>query len=117
MKHLHRPYDFTMTMMSGLAFHQNEAASRYIPIYFNEYKEIFDFIPPFLCANQLSGFRIPIELNKLIGFVKQTPIGETEMSQKVRFFVEKLKKQVTSLKMDSHTKCFKRQCTKVEKKF
>ena len=84
--HLQRPYDFTMTMLSGLAFHQNEA-SRYIPIYVDQYKDIFDFIPPFLCASKIPGFQIPFELDRLIGFMQNKPV-EVVIFSSVKFIFQ-----------------------------
>jgi len=114
---LQRPFDFTMKVLSGLAFRQNEA-SRYIPVYIKEYKQIFSHIPPFLCASKLCGFQVPDKLKDLIRYVKQ--ISETsqdpeakDKKEKLEFFVQKLKSQAKTMYGDTHKNCYKQQCCQV----
>ena len=97
--------------MSGLAFRQNQI-SRYIPIYIKDYEEAFHFIPPFLCASKSNGYQVPTQLRELICHMTGDSTNQ-DMSQKLDFFLQKLKSQADNIENGVHKQCFKHQCLQV----
>ncbi|XP_066929848.1 uncharacterized protein [Clytia hemisphaerica] len=110
---LQRPFDFTIKILSGLAFRHNKI-SRYIPIYIKDYEQIFNFIPPFLCASKSNGFQVPMQLRELIHHMTGDSTTNRELSLKLDFFLQKLKSQADHIENGLHKQCFSHQCLQGE---
>lgn len=109
----HRPYEFTLKMLSGLAFYQNDC-SRYLPLYLTPYEKVVDFLPSFLNSSTTFGYQLPKDVQKLIRRLtgkkklKVTP----ERSAKDKYFLERMESKLISICENQHPHCTRENCIK-----
>ncbi|XP_057296786.1 uncharacterized protein LOC130625701 [Hydractinia symbiolongicarpus] len=109
----HRPYEFAVRMIGGLAFHQNDS-SRYIPIYLSSYKEAVKFIPSFVNASMSFGYQVPKDIKKLLLRITSEKQLQTtaDRTAKDKFFINKMENQRKKIMKEQHLNCIKEYCTK-----
>ncbi|XP_057314130.1 uncharacterized protein LOC130655397 isoform X2 [Hydractinia symbiolongicarpus] len=109
----HRPYEFAVKVISGLAYHQNDS-SRYIPLYLTSYEKALSLMPSFLIATQDMGFQIPRELSQLMRRLlgSTVPSKTKEQLVKMNFFINKMKTACKKIECEKHTTCSQDNCNK-----
>lgn len=109
----HRPYEFAVNVISGLAYHQNDS-SRYIPLYLTSYEKALSLMPSFLIATQDMGFQIPRELPQLIRRLLGSTIPSKTKEQivKMNFFINRMKTAFKKIECEKHTTCSEDNCNK-----
>lgn len=112
----HRPYEFALKVISGLAYY-NGTSSRYIPIYLTNIKKAIHLLPSFLTASTSLGYQLPKEVNKLLSRLllnhKRMLTKTVERKVKDKFFVERMKSVVKKITEAKHGVCCNQSCIKV----
>jgi len=74
-------------------------------------------IPMFLIAGQNTGYKIPQQINDLVGFLKRTERRDfpKESMNKMKFFTERIKTQANIYLKEKHLNCCKEICFQVLK--
>ncbi|XP_057290655.1 uncharacterized protein LOC130613323 [Hydractinia symbiolongicarpus] len=109
----HRPYEFALKIIGGMAFHQNDS-SRYIPMYLSSYKEAVKIIPSFLNASTSFGYQLPQDMKKLLSRItsKKQLQATSERIAKDKFFFNKMYEHRKKISAKEHPHCIKEYCTK-----
>ncbi|XP_057289448.1 uncharacterized protein LOC130612168 [Hydractinia symbiolongicarpus] len=109
----HRPYEFALKIIGGMAFHQNDS-SRYIPMYLSSYKESVKTIPSFLNASTSFGYQLPQDIKKLLSRItsKKQLQATGERIAKDQFFIKKMNEHRKKILEKQHPHCIKEYCTK-----
>ncbi|XP_057289970.1 uncharacterized protein LOC130612641 [Hydractinia symbiolongicarpus] len=109
----HRPYEFALKIIGGLAFHQNDS-SRYIPMYLSSYKESVNIIPSFLNASTSFGYQLPQDMKKLLLRIttEEQFQATSERTVKDEFFINRMNEHRRKIITKEHPHCIKEYCTK-----
>ncbi|XP_057313759.1 uncharacterized protein LOC130655075 [Hydractinia symbiolongicarpus] len=109
----HKPYEFTLKMLSGLAFHQNDC-SRYLPLYLTSYEKVVDLLPSFLNSSTTFGYQLPKDVQKLIRrFTGKKKLKVTpERAAKDKYFLERMESRLISICENQHPHCTRENCRK-----
>ncbi|XP_057317192.1 uncharacterized protein LOC130662360 isoform X2 [Hydractinia symbiolongicarpus] len=109
----HKPYEFALKIIGGLAFHQNDS-SRYIPMYLSSYKESVNIIPSFLNASTSFGYQLPQNIKKLLLRItsEEQLQATSERMVKDEFFINKMNEHSKKIIAKEHPHCIKDYCTK-----
>jgi len=72
-------------------------------------------IPMFLIAGKNVGYKIPQQINDLVGFLKRTERKDfpKESMNKMKFFMERIKTQANKYMKEKHLSCCKEKCRQV----
>ena len=110
----HKPYEFALRVISGLAYHTN-SCSRYIPMYLSTYNEAVHLLPSFLNASASFGYRIPKDVGKLLCRILQIEklCNTEEREIKDKFFIDRIKATAKIFLERCHPNCSVENCTKV----
>ncbi|XP_057312895.1 uncharacterized protein LOC130654349 isoform X3 [Hydractinia symbiolongicarpus] len=109
----HKPYEFALRVISGLAYHNN-SCSRYIPMYLTSYNEAVHLLPSFLNASTSFGYRIPKDTYKLICriFNLERLTQTNERQAKDNYFIDRMKSTAKLIVDSHHETCCSINCTK-----
>lgn len=114
----HKPYEFALRVISGLAYHNN-SCSRYIPMYLTSYNEAVHLLPSFLNASTSFGYRIPKDTYKLICriFNLERLTQTNERQAKDNYFIDRMKSTAKLIVDSHHETCCSINCTKVRSNY
>ena len=109
----HKPYEFSLKMLSGLAF-QDYKSLNCIPLYLKDFRDILPEVPLFLVAGHSRGFKIPQQINNFLQAIKGCPIKSCVTDEdRVKFFSDRISKECQKFHNGSHEKCCKERCFQV----
>lgn len=110
----HRPFDFAIAMMQGLAVHNN-SYSKYIPLYLTTYYEAVKYFPPFLNANTSYGYQLPQESIRLVARMLGTSSLKQSKEREIKDkqFLGRMKELTKAYHQTRHSNCINSNCKKV----
>ncbi|XP_057313714.1 uncharacterized protein LOC130655029 [Hydractinia symbiolongicarpus] len=109
----HRPYEFALKVISGLAYHQNDS-SRYIPLYLTSYEKALSLMPSFFIGSHNFGYKLPKDITKLLRhLLHSTDLSNSkDMAAKLEYFTNKTKATCKRIEAKHHYCCCKEDCMK-----